>query len=43
VLHEHGRISEDTVRASMALEGASAEQFDSIWIKLIGHAERPRG
>ena len=43
VLHEHGRISEDTVHASMALEGASAEQFDSIWVKLIGHAERPRG
>jgi HD-like signal output (HDOD) protein len=42
VLHEHGRISEDTVRAAMALEGASAEQFDSIWVKLIGHAERPR-
>jgi HD-like signal output (HDOD) protein len=42
VLHEHGRISEDTVRASMALEGASAEEFDSIWVKLIGHAERPR-
>lgn len=42
VLHEHGRISEDTVRASMALEGAPAEQFDSIWVKLIGHAERPR-
>jgi len=41
VLHEHGRISEDTVRASMALEGASAEQFDSMWGKLIGHAERP--
>ena len=42
VLHEHRRISEDTVRASMALEGASAEQFDSIWVKLIGHAERPK-
>jgi HD-like signal output (HDOD) protein len=42
VLHEHGRISADTVRAAMALEGASAEQFDSIWVKLIGHAERPR-
>jgi HD-like signal output (HDOD) protein len=42
VLHEHGRISEDTVRASMAPEGASAEQLDSIWVKLIGHAERPR-
>jgi HD-like signal output (HDOD) protein len=42
VLHEHGRISEDTVRASMALEGAPAEQFDTIWVKLIGHAERPR-
>src|SRR5665213_365750 len=31
VLHEHGLISEDTVRASMALEGPLAEQFDSIW------------
>jgi HD-like signal output (HDOD) protein len=40
VLHEHGRISEDTVRASMALDGASAGQFDGIWVKLIGHAER---
>jgi HD-like signal output (HDOD) protein len=42
VLHEHGLISEDTVRASMALEGPLAEQFDSIWIKLIGHEERAK-
>jgi HD-like signal output (HDOD) protein len=42
VLYEHGLISEDTVRASMALEGPSAEQFDSIWIKLIGHEQRVR-
>ena len=42
VLFEHGRISEDTVRASMGLEGVAAEQFDSIWIKLINHAERPK-
>ena len=40
VLFEHGRISEGTVRASMGLEGALAEQFDSIWVKLIGHEER---
>jgi HD-like signal output (HDOD) protein len=42
VLHEHGKVSEGTVRASMALEGPVAEQFDSIWVKLIGHEERPR-
>jgi HD-like signal output (HDOD) protein len=42
VLHEHGLISEDTVRASMAVEGPLPEQFDSIWIKLIGHEERAR-
>jgi HD-like signal output (HDOD) protein len=42
VLHEHGLISEDTVRASMALEGPLAEQFDSIWIKLIGHEQRAK-
>lgn len=42
VLHEHGKISEGTVRVSMALDGAVAEQFDSIWVKLIGHEERPR-
>jgi HD-like signal output (HDOD) protein len=42
VLHEHGKISEATVRASMSLDGAAAEQFDSIWVKLIGHEERPR-
>ncbi len=42
VLFEHGRISEGTVRASMALQGASAEQFDSIWIKLIGHDDRAK-
>jgi HD-like signal output (HDOD) protein len=42
VLHEHGKVSDGTVRASMALDGAVAEQFDSIWIKLIGHEERPR-
>jgi HD-like signal output (HDOD) protein len=41
VLHEHGRISEDTVRASMAADGPLPEQFDSIWVKLIGHDERP--
>jgi HD-like signal output (HDOD) protein len=40
VLFEHGRISEATVRASMVLSGPLAEQFDSIWIKLIGHEER---
>jgi HD-like signal output (HDOD) protein len=39
VLYEHGRISEDTVRASMGLEGTSADHFDSIWVKLIGHEE----
>lgn len=39
VLHEHGRISEDTVRTSMELDGPLAEQFDSIWVKLIGHAQ----
>jgi HD-like signal output (HDOD) protein len=43
VLHEHGKVSEGTVRASMALDGPVAEQFDSIWVKLIGHEERPRG
>jgi HD-like signal output (HDOD) protein len=41
VLHEHGRISEDTVRASMTVDGPLPEQFDSIWVKLIGHDERP--
>jgi hypothetical protein len=25
----------------MALDGLVAEQFDSIWIKLIGHEDRP--
>jgi HD-like signal output (HDOD) protein len=43
VLHEHGKVSDGTVRASMALEGPVAEQFESIWVKLIGHEERPRG
>jgi HD-like signal output (HDOD) protein len=42
VLFEHGRISEDTVRASMVLGGPLAEQFDGIWVKLIGHEERAR-
>jgi HD-like signal output (HDOD) protein len=42
VLFEHGRISEATVRASMSLDGAVAEQFDGIWVKLIGHEDRPR-
>jgi HD-like signal output (HDOD) protein len=42
VLHEHGLISEDTVRASMGVEGPLPEQFDSIWIKLIGHDERAK-
>jgi HD-like signal output (HDOD) protein len=41
VLHEHGRISEGTVRASMTADGPLPEQFDSIWVKLIGHEERP--
>jgi HD-like signal output (HDOD) protein len=41
VLHEHGRISEGTVRASMTADGPLPEQFDSIWVKLIGHDERP--
>lgn len=40
VLHEHGRISEDTVRASMALEGPLPNHFDGIWAKLIGSAGR---
>jgi HD-like signal output (HDOD) protein len=43
VLHEHGKVSDGTVRASMALEGPVADQFDSIWVKLIGHEDRPRG
>jgi HD-like signal output (HDOD) protein len=42
VLHEHGKVSEGTVRASMSLDGAVAEQFDSIWVKLINHEDRPR-
>ena len=42
VLFEHGRISEGTVRASMVLDGAVAEQFDSIWVKLIGHDDRAK-
>ncbi|HEY6453941.1 MAG TPA: HDOD domain-containing protein [Steroidobacteraceae bacterium] len=42
VLHEHGLISDDTVRASMALEGPLPEQFDRIWVKLIGHEERAK-
>jgi len=41
VLHEHGKVSDGTVRASMALDGAAKEQFESIWVKLIGHEERP--
>jgi HD-like signal output (HDOD) protein len=41
VLHEHGKVSNGTVHASMALDGPVAEQFDSIWVKLIGHEERP--
>jgi HD-like signal output (HDOD) protein len=41
VLHEHGRISEGTVRVSMMADGPLPEQFDSIWVKLIGHEERP--
>jgi len=41
VLHEHGKVSDGTVRASMAPDGVVAEQFESIWIKLIGHDERP--
>jgi len=40
LLHESRRISEDTVRASLALQGAAADQFDGIWAKLIGH---PKG
>jgi HD-like signal output (HDOD) protein len=42
VLFEHGRISEDTVRASMMQAGPLGEQFDGIWVKLIGHEERAR-
>ncbi len=42
VLFEHGRISEDTVRASMVLAGPVAAQFEGIWVKLIGHEERAR-
>ena len=42
VLFEHGRISEGTVRASMVLGGPLAEQFDGIWVKLIGHDERTK-
>jgi HD-like signal output (HDOD) protein len=42
VLFEHGRISEDTVRASMVLEGPLTDQFDSIWVRLIGHEERAK-
>ncbi|HEY1899103.1 MAG TPA: HDOD domain-containing protein [Steroidobacteraceae bacterium] len=42
VLHEHGRISEDMVRSSMDMQGRLAAEFDSIWVKLIGHAERPK-
>jgi len=42
VLHEHGKVSEGTVRASMALDGPVAEQFDSIWVKLIGHDDRAK-
>ena len=43
VLHEHGKVSDGTVRASMALEGPVADEFESIWVKLIGHEDRPRG
>lgn len=42
VLFEHGRISEGTVRASMILGGPLTQQFDGIWVKLIGHDERAR-
>ena len=42
VLFEHGRISEATVRASMNLSGPLAEQFEGIWVKLIGHEERAK-
>jgi HD-like signal output (HDOD) protein len=42
VLYEHGAISEDTVRASMVLDDRTAVEFDSIWVKLIGHDAPPK-
>jgi len=37
VLHEHGRISDGTVRASMLQDGPLPESFEGIWVRLIGH------
>jgi len=39
VLFEHGRISVETVHATMGLDGKPAEEFESIWVKLINHAK----
>jgi HD-like signal output (HDOD) protein len=40
VLHEHRRIAEGTVRASMLADGPLPDSFDGIWVRLIGHERR---
>ena len=39
VLYGHGRIAEDSVRASMAREGLLPDPFDRIWTRLVAQAE----